>query len=160
MRLLPWFFSATAKSGAGHTCSVSKALTSITTSELEGTTSLASTSSPAHRVSTLPPVPATLDVLVAGTLVGKPFFAVALDLKHKKWDCSPCSTPEGQSRKRACTGTKEGSISSGHSPLAIQLVASHSPEQLEPELNNLPYSPAKAVMDPNDRLAVESFVRP
>ena len=34
MRLLPWFLSATAKSGADPTCSVSKALTSITTSEL------------------------------------------------------------------------------------------------------------------------------
>ena len=46
VRLLPWFLSATTKSGAGPTCSVSEALTSVTTSELEGTTAPASTGQP------------------------------------------------------------------------------------------------------------------
>ena len=67
VRLLPWFLSATAKSSAGSTCSVSEALTSVTTSELEGTTAPVLMSSPAHRVSTLPPVPPALDIPVAST---------------------------------------------------------------------------------------------
>ena len=113
VRLLPWFLSATAKSGAGPSHSLSEALTAITTSELQGTTAPASMSSPAHRVSTLPPVlPQTL-ALKSGTN----FFALALDLKHKKWDHSHGSTPEGQSGKRAHACTEEGSISSGGSTL-------------------------------------------
>ena len=94
VRLLPWFLSATAKSGAGPTCLVSEALTSVTTSELEGTTALASISSPAHRVSTQPPVPPTLDIPATGTQVGQLFFTLTLNIKHKKWDCSSGSTPE------------------------------------------------------------------
>ena len=60
VRLLPWFLSTAAKSGAGPTCSVSEAITSITTSKLEGTTALASMSSPICRVSTSPPVQSLL----------------------------------------------------------------------------------------------------
>ena len=70
VRLLPWFCSTTAKSGACATHSVSEALTSITTSELEGTTPLALMSSTVHRINTLPPVPLALDILAAGTPVG------------------------------------------------------------------------------------------
>ena len=88
---------------------------------------LALTSSPAHRVSTLPPGPPASDIPAAGTPVGQPFFALTLGLKHKKWDCSPSSTSEGQSSKRAHAGTKEGSISSGCSTPPIQPVANHSP---------------------------------
>ena len=156
VRLLPWFLSANAKFHAGSTCSVSEAFTAITTSELEGSTATASMSSPACRVRTLPQVPLTSDILAAGTPAGQPFFALALSLKHKKWDHSPGSTPEGQSSKRTCTGTKEVSISSGHSTLPIQLVASHSPKQLELELINLPSSPVKAAANPDDRLAPET----
>ena len=86
--------------------------------------------------------------------VGHPFFALAL--KHKKWDHSPGSTPEGQSSKRACAGTEEGSISSGHSTLPIQPVATHSLKQQEPELVNLPSSPFKAAANPDDRLTLEA----
>ena len=157
VRLLPWFLSATAKSGAGPTCQVSEALTSITTSELEDTTVLALTSSQAHRVNTLPPVPPASDILAASTPVGQLFFALALGLKCKKWDYSPSSTPEGKSGKRVCTGTKERSVSSGHSTLPNQLVVSHSPRQLEPELINFPSSPVKKATDPNDRFAAEAF---
>ena len=82
--LLPWFLSAAAKYGPGPACSVSEALTSVTTSEHEGTTAPASMSSPAHRLSTLPPVPPALDITAAGTPVGQPFFTVALGLKHKE----------------------------------------------------------------------------
>ena len=56
----------------------------------------------------------------------------------------------------AHAGTKEGSISSGHSASPIQPVASHSPKQLEPELFNLPSSPVKVVTNPDDRLAVKA----
>ena len=35
VRLFPWFLSTTAKSSTGPICSVSEALTAITTSELE-----------------------------------------------------------------------------------------------------------------------------
>ena len=155
VRLLPWFLSVTAKSGAGPTCSVSEALTSITTSELEGTTAPASTRSPACRVST-PPVPPASDILAASTPVGQPFFALTLSLKHKKWDHSAGSTPDGQSGKRANAGNGEGSISSGCSTLPIQLAASLSPKQPEPDPINLPSSPVKAAVNPNDRLAVEA----
>ena len=157
MWLPPWFLSAIAKSGAGPTCSVSEALTPITTSELEGTTAPVSMSSLTCRVITPPPVLPTLDILASGTPVGQPFFAFALGLKHKKWDCSPGSTPEGQSSKKAHACTKDGSISSGHSTLPIQWVASHSSEQPEPELVYFPYSPVKAAADPNDRLAAEAL---
>ena len=157
VRLLPWFLSTTAKSGAGPAHSVSEALTAITTSELKGTTAPASTEQPSTcRVSTLPPVLQTSDILATSTPVGHPFFTLALGLKHKEWDCTPGSTPEGQSSKRACTGTEEGNVSSGCSTLPIQLVASHSPKQLEPELINLPSSPVKAAANPDDRLAVEA----
>ena len=122
VRLLPWFLSTTAKSSAGPTCLVSGALTSVTTSELDGTTALASISSPACRA-----VPPTSDISATSTPVGQPFFSLALSLKHKKWDCSPGNTPEGQSGKRAHTGTEEGSVSKGCSTPPIQLVASHSP---------------------------------
>ena len=156
VKFLPWFLSATAKYATGPTCSVSEALTSITTSELKGTTALASMSSPAHRVSTLLLVPPASNIPAASTPVWQPFFTLALCLKCMKGDCSPGSTPEGQSGKRACTGTVEGSISSGHSTLPIQLVASHSSEQPEPELINLPSSPVKVATDSDDRLAAEA----
>ena len=146
-----------ANSGAGPTFLVSDALTSITTSELEGTTAPASTSSPACRVSTMPPVPPASDILAAGTAVGQPFSALALGLKHKKWDCSTDSTPEGQSSKRVHAGTNRGSISSGCSTLPIQPVASHNSEQPEPVLINFPFSPDKAAANANDRLAAEAF---
>ena len=113
-------------------------------------------SSPACQASTPPPAVPVPDILAAGTPVGQLFFALTLCLKHKKWDCSPCSAPEGHSYQRACTGTEEGSISSGHSTPSIQLVASHSPKSLEPGLINLPSSPVKDVADPDDRLAVEA----
>ena len=114
-------------------------------------------SSPACRVSTPPPVPPASDILAAGTPVGKLFFTLSFGLKQKKWDCSPASTPEGQNGKGACTGTDEGGISSGHSTLPIQLVASHSPKQPWPELVNLPSSPVKVATNPNDRLATEAL---
>ena len=63
VKLLPWFFSAIARSGAGPTCSVSEALTAVTTSELQGTTTPLSMRSPAHRVSNLHPVPPASDIL-------------------------------------------------------------------------------------------------
>ena len=113
-------------------------------------------SSPAHRVSTLSTVPPALDIPAAGTPVGQLFFTLTLGLKHKEWDCSPSSPPEGQSGKRAHTGIKEGSISSGYSSLPIQLVVSHSSEQPQPELINLPSSVAKVVTDPDGRLTVEA----
>ena len=91
-RLLPWFLPTAAKSSTGPTCSVSEALISVTTSELEGTTAPASMSSP----------------------------ALTLGLKCKKWDCSPGTTPEGQSGKRDHADTKEGSVSSEHSTPSIQ----------------------------------------
>ena len=137
VRLLPQFLSTTAKYGADPIHSVSEALTSITTSELEGTAALMSMSSPAHRVSTLPPVPLALGIPAAGTPVGQPFFTLALGLKCKKWDGSQGSIPEDQSDKRAHTGTEVGSVNSGCSTLPTQPVASHSPEQPEPELVNL-----------------------
>ena len=100
VRILPWFLSATAKSGAGPTCSVSEALTTImqprvdapmdnTTPEFKGTTALASTSSPVNQASTWPPVLPVSDNLAAGTLVRYPFFTLALGLKHKKWGMLP-----------------------------------------------------------------------
>ena len=104
-------------------------------------------------VSTPPPVLPILDIPATGTQVRHPFFALTLGLKHKKLDCSPSSTPEGQSSKWAHTGTEEGSISSGHSTLPIQQVFIHSPEQLKPQLVNLSSSPVK----PNDSLAAEAF---
>ena len=156
VRLLPWFLSATAKSGADPACSVSEVLTAVTTSELKGTTSLVSTSSPAHRVSTSPLVLPALDILATGTPVGHSFFTPTLSLKHKKWDHSPGSTPEDQSGKRAHTGKEEGNVSSGCSTLPNQPVASHSPKKSEPELVNLPSSPVKAAADPNNRLAVDT----
>ena len=152
-----WFFSTAGKSGTGPTCSVSEALTSITTSELEDTTAPALMSSPAHSVSTPTPVPLASVIPAAGIPVGQPFFALTLGLKCKEWDYSPGSPPEGQSGKRAHADTKEGSVSSGCSSPPIQLVASHSSKQLEPELINLTFSPVKAATDPNDSLAVEAL---
>ena len=152
-----WFLSATATSGTGPACSMSEALTAITSPELEGATAQVSISSPACRVSTPPPVLPISDIPATSTPVGQPFFTLTLSLKHKKWDCSPSSTPEGQSGKRANTGTEEGCVSSGCSTLPNQLVASHSPKQLEPEFVNLPSSPVKAAVDPNDRLSVEAL---
>ena len=128
VKLLWWFLSATAKSGAGPTHSVNEALTAIITLGLEGTTAPASISSPAHHVSTRPPFLPASDIPAVGTPIKHPFFALTLSLKHKQWECSPGSRPEGQSGKKAHAGTKEGSISSGHSTLPIQPVASHSPE--------------------------------
>ena len=113
-------------------------------------------SSLACRVSTPPPVPPTSDILAAGTHAGQLFFALPLGLKHKEWDCSPGSPPEGQSGKRAHAGSKEGSISSGCSSSPIQQVTSHNSEQPEPELINLPSSSVKAATNPNDRLAAEA----
>ena len=135
---------------------MSEALTTITTSELEGTTALALTSIPACRASTLPPVPLASDILAAGTPVRQPFFTLTFALKCKEQDCSHGSTPGDQSGKRAHAGTEKGSISSGHSTLSIQLVTSHSPKQLEPELINLPSSPFKVATDPYDRLVAEA----
>ena len=68
----------------------------------------------------------------------------------------PSSTPEGPSDKKALTGTDGDCISIGCSTLPTQLVASHNPEQLEPEPINLPSSPVKAATDSNDRLAAEA----
>ena len=113
-------------------------------------------SSLACTINNLPPVPSTLDIPTANTPIKQPFFALTLGLKHKKLDCSPSSTPEGQSSKRTHTGINEGNINSGHSTLPIQLVASHSPKQPKPELINLPSSQIKAAADPDDRLAVEA----
>ena len=158
VRLLLWFLSAAAMSGAGPTCSVSEVLTSVTTSELAGIIALVSMSSPACRVSTLPPVPLASDIPAAGTPVGQPFFAHNFALKCKEWNCSPSSTPEGQSCKRSCVGTEEGSVSYGQSTPPIQLVASHSPKQLEPKVINLPSNPVKAATSLSDRLAVEALV--
>ena len=156
-RLLAWFLSTAAKSSAGPTCSVSEALTSISTLELEGTTSLASISSPVHTFSTLPAVPLAFDIPAADTPVGQLFFTLTLGLKHKKWDCFPSSTPEGQSSKRVHACTEEDRVNSGCSTLPIQPVASHSSKCLEPELINLPSSPVKFTTDPNNRLAVEAL---
>ena len=94
VRLLPWSLSTSAMSSAGPTHSVIEALTSITTSELEGTTAPVLMSSPAHRVSMLPTVPPALDIPAAGTPVGQLFFTLTLGLKHKEWDCSPGNIPE------------------------------------------------------------------
>ena len=89
VRLLPLFLSTAAKSSAGPARSVSEALTAVTHAELKGTTASVSTSSPACRVSTLPPGLLTLDILTTNTPVGHLFFALTLSLKYKKWDCSP-----------------------------------------------------------------------
>ena len=97
-----------------------------------------------------------MDILLTGPPVGHLFFVLSLGLKDRKWDCSPGSTPEGQSSKRAHAGTEKGNVSSGYSTLPIQLEASHSPKQPELELINLPYSPVKAAADPNNWLAVEA----
>ena len=156
VRLLPWFLSTAAKPGVGSTHSVDEVLTFFTTPKLEETTALASISSTVLRVSTLPPVPLASDIPAARTPVGQLFFTLALGLKCKKWDCSPDGTPEGQSCKRAHTGTGEGSVSSGCSTPPNLPVASHGSEQLEPEIINLPSSPAKVETDPNDRLAAEA----
>ena len=69
VRLLPQFLSTAAKSIAGPTCSVSEALTSATTSELEGTAASVSMSSPACGVNSLPPAPPTSDIPGTGTPV-------------------------------------------------------------------------------------------
>ena len=159
VRFLPWFLSAAVKSGADFTCSVSDTFTSITTSELKGITALASTSSPAHRVSTPPPFLPASDILAASTPVGQPLFTLNLGLKCKKWDHSPSRTLEGQRSKRDHTGTEEGIISSGCSTPPIQFPAGwvelHSSKQ--PELINLPSSPVKAAADPNDRLVLKAL---
>ena len=68
IRLIWWGFfpgcsPPLAKSGAGPVCSVSEAFTALTTSELEGTTALASMSTPACWVSTLLPVLPVPDIL-------------------------------------------------------------------------------------------------
>ena len=126
-----------------------------TTPELKGSTALVSSSNPVHWLNTTPLALPAPDTLATGTPVGQPFFALALGLKHKKQDSSPCSTPEGHGGKRAHTGTKEGSISSGHSTLPIPLVASHSPKNLEPGFIHLLSSPVKAVATPSDGLAAE-----
>ena len=97
VRLLPWFLSTTANPSTGAICSVSEALTTVmqpkadaptydTTLEFEGITALASTSSPAHQASTLPPVLPMLDIPATGIPVGHLFLALAIGLKHKKWD--------------------------------------------------------------------------
>ena len=148
LRCLPWFLSV--MSGAGPTHSLSKALIVITILELKGTTAPASMSSSVHQVSTLPSVLPISDIPAANTPVGHPFFTVALSLKHKKQDLSPGSTPEDLSDNRAHTGTEEGSISSGYSTPPIQPVASHNPEQLEPEL-------FKAATNPDERLAADAL---
>ena len=122
---------------------------------LGGINALVSTSSPACRVSTPPLDLPILDILTTSTPVGQPFCALTLGLKHKKWDCSPCSTPGGHSSKRTYAGTEEGCVGSGCSTLPIQLIASHSPKHQEPGLVDLPSSSVKAVATPNDRLAAE-----
>ena len=99
VRLFPWFLSIDAMPSAGPACSVSEALTAISTPELKVTTASASMSSPAHWVSTQPPVLPVLDILAACTPVGHLFFTLTLGLKHKKWDHSSSGTPEGQSSK-------------------------------------------------------------
>ena len=114
-------------------------------------------SSPAHRVSTWPPVTLALDIPAAGTPVGQLLFAHTLGLKCKEWDCSPGSPPEGQSGKRAHSGTEEGSISSRCPSLPIHPVASHSSKPPEPELINLPSSSVKAATDSNNWLTVEAL---
>ena len=113
-------------------------------------------SSPAHRVSTLPPVPPASDIPSASTPVEQTFFALTLGLKCKKWDCSLGSTPEGESDERAHADTDGGSSSNGCSTSPIQPVASHSSKQLEPEVVNLPSSPVKAAADPSDSAAMEA----
>ena len=165
VRPLPWFLSASARSSVGPTHVVSETLTTImqpradafmdTTPEPEGTTALVPPSSPACRVSTPPLALHIPDILATGTPVWQPFIALTLGLKHKKLDQSPCSTPENHSGKRADAGTKEGSISSGHSTPPIQLMASCSPKYLDPGLIDLPSSPVKAITTSNERLATE-----
>ena len=165
VRLLPWFLSIVASSSAGPKCSVSEALAAImqpradapmedTTPEFEGTTALVSISSPTHWASTL----STLVLPMLDIPVRHLFFMLAIGPKHKKWDHSPRTTPEGQSRKRAYAGTEEASISSRHSTPLIQPGTSHSPDQPEPKLSDLPSSQIKAVTNSNDGMAAEPLM--
>ena len=110
-----------------------------------------------HWTSTLLPAVPVSDIPATCTPVGQPFCALTLCLKHRKWDHSSCSTPEGHSGKRAHAGTEEDSISSEHSTLPIQLVASHSPKHPEPGLIDLCSSPIKDIASPSDRLAVDTL---
>ena len=75
---------------------------------------------------------------------------LTLGLKHKEWDCSSSSTPEGQGGKRDHAGTKKSSVSSRCSTLPIQPVASHSSGKQKPELINHPSSPVKVEVSGDD----------
>ena len=96
--------------------------TDDTIPEFKGTTALASISSPVHSshhsTSSLSLCP---DILATGTLVGHPFFTLAIGPKHKKLEPpTPASTLEGQSSKRAHVLTlMEDSISSWHAALHL-----------------------------------------